>query len=81
MMMWLKVVRRADNLRPEGDFQRREEGRLVVFLIIMVCQARIILVNKNNGEGDLASCPSAHNQGVGGWGEGGELQEKRQLES
>ena len=29
VLMWfhLKVVRRADNLRPEGDFQRREEGR------------------------------------------------------
>lgn len=23
-----EVVRRADNLRPEGDFQRREEGRV-----------------------------------------------------
>ena len=41
--MWLKVVRRADNLRPEGDFQRREEGRLV---IIMVRQARMVMVIK-----------------------------------
>ena len=41
MTMWLKVVRRADNLRPEGDFQRREEGRLVI--ITMVCKARMVI--------------------------------------
>ena len=43
MTMCLKVVRRVDNLRPEGDFQRREEGRLV---IIMVRQARMVMVIK-----------------------------------
>ena len=72
------MVRRADNLRPEGDFQRREEGRWSIYQLSTKKNTQIILLSENNdgGGGDDDTT-----QGVGGRGESGELQEDGQLES
>ena len=74
------MVRRADNLRPEGDFQRREEGRWSIYQLSTKKYTQLILPSENyevGGSGDDGDTT----QGVGGRGESGELQEDGQLES